>query len=69
MVRIYGISADQLDVIRPFVSDADEYESGLYVVQLGEDVRVRYSFGDVEIGDSITTVTLDSLDFEKIVID
>lgn len=68
MVRIYGISADQLEVIRSLVSDAAEYESGLYVVQLGEDVRVHYSFGDVQISDGQTTVTLDSLDFEKIVI-
>ena len=68
MVRIYGISAEVLDAIRPFATDADEYESGLYVVQLGEDVCVHYSFGDVQISDGQTTVTLDTLDFEKIVI-
>lgn len=68
MVRIYGISADQLDVIRSLVSDADECESGLYVVQLYENVYVHYSFGDVEISDGQTTVTLEMLDFEKIVI-
>ena len=62
MVRIYGVSADQLDIIRSLVSDADEYESGLYVV------HVHYSFGDVEISDGQTTVTLEMLDFEKIVI-
>ena len=68
MVRIYGVSALLLNDIRALVVDADEYESGLYVVQLGEDIRVRYSFGDVEISDGATTVKLDSLDFEKLVI-
>lgn len=68
MVRIYGISADQLDVIRSLVLDADAYESGLYVVQLYEDVHVHYSFGDVEISDGQTTVTLEMLDFEDLVI-
>lgn len=68
MVRIYGVSADQLDVIRSLVSDADEYESGLYVVQLYENVHVHYSFGDVQISDGETTVTLEMLDFEKLVI-
>lgn len=68
MVRIYGISAEQLDVIRSLISDAEEYESGLYVVKLWEHVHVHYSFGDVEISDGQTTVTLDMLDYVKLVI-
>ena len=68
MVRIYGVSADQLEIIRSLVSDVDEYESGLYVVQLNKNVRVYYSFGGVEISDGQTIVTLKRLDFEKIVI-
>lgn len=42
MVRIYGISAEQLDVIRSLVADAEEYESGLYVVKLWEHVHVLF---------------------------
>lgn len=68
MVRIYGISADQLEAVRSFVSDVDEYEKGLYIVQLYENAYVHSSFGDVEIGDGHKTVTLDTLDFKKIVI-
>lgn len=68
MVKIYGVSGEQLDVIRSLISDATEYESGLYVVVLYENVHVHYSFGDVEISDGQTTVTLEMLDFEKIVI-
>ena len=68
MVRIYGISADQLEVIRSLVSDAAEDESGLYVVQLWDNVHLHYSFGDAQISDGETTVTLEMLDFEKIVI-
>lgn len=68
MVRIYGISADQLEVIRSLVSDAAEDESGLYVVQLWDNVHLNYAFGDAQISDGQTTVTLEMLDFEKIVI-
>lgn len=68
MVRIYGIGADQLEIIRMLVSDANEYESGLYVVQLYDNVQVKYSFGDVQISDCAITVTLEMLDYEKTVI-
>ena len=68
MVKIYGVSGEQLDVILSLVSDATEYESGLYVVVLYENVHVHYSFGDVVITDGQRTVTLEMLDFEKIVI-
>lgn len=68
MLRIYGVSADQLDVIRSLVSVADEYESGLYVVQLYDNVHGHYSFGDLEISDGQTTATLEMVDFEIVVI-
>lgn len=68
MVRIYGVSADQLEKLHSLVSDAAEDESGLYVVQLWGNVRFYYSFDVVQISDGEATVNLDSLDFEKIVI-
>lgn len=70
MVKIYGLSearADELAELtqcKIYDNQANEYE-----IELLENVRVQYSFGELTLSDEVNNVTLDCLDFVKIFIE
>lgn len=67
MVKIYGLSEARADEVAELTQDQIyDYQAYAYVIELCENVRVQYSFGEVTLSDEVNSVTLDCLDFVEI---
>lgn len=71
MVRIYGLSRHSAHEIENFIKVVD-FEGTNEIddcdVTLFEHVRAYYAFGMLKLTDGTNEIEIDSLDFEKLVI-
>ena len=68
MVRIIGLSEETVNDIIEFVNSSENCGIFDYSVELCENVKLSYSFGDLTLSDSTSSVMIKSFDYNEVTI-
>ena len=69
MIRITGLSEELVNDILYFVESSEDCGVFEYSVNLYENVKLSYSFGNITLSDSTCSVTIKSFDYNDITIE
>ena len=66
MITIHGLDSNCRDKIDDFIRDQREISCGTYDVDLFENVKLSYSYGDIVLHDGEEFVTLEQMQYEDV---
>lgn len=68
MIKITGLSEETVNDIIDFVDSSEDCGFFDYSVELYENVKLYYSFGDLMLSNSTSSVMLKSFDYNEVTI-